>query len=102
MSFLVLCLCWLSFTMYHRYADTSLKTIRVANQSKLCKYADSRGLYVLQELFFPHCPQMYTRRFFLRSHFLGEVLSRQGLSVVLSSFPARTQMERVDGIIILF
>lgn len=76
----------LSFIMCHGYADTSLETIRFANHSKLCKYADSRGLCLLQELFFPHCPQMYTRCFSLRSYFLAEVLSRQWLTVIFSPF----------------
>lgn len=92
----------LSFIMCYGYADTSLKTIRVANGSELCKYADSRHLYLLQELLFPHCPQMYARQFSLRSYFLGEMLSRQWLTVILSPFSVRTQTEKVVGIIVLF
>lgn len=60
------------------------------------------GLHPVQERLFPHRPQMCSCCFCLRSDFLGEVLSRQWLTVILSAFLVRTQMEWVVEIIILF
>lgn len=42
----------LSFIMHHGYADTSLKNVTVANWSKLCKHADSRGVYLCKNWFY--------------------------------------------------